>query len=147
LISVKISVCNLEIHLTLETPVRLSASLQVNRDPLDFQGDVTHFFVLPTSHSLPSALATVILRTDEFGERKSDLALWDIVKSTSALHATFSQLSSVSNIPAPKEEAVRVLNLSLTIAFYLFETTMRVAWRCGICGYTHLCQLDHIGLP
>jgi hypothetical protein len=92
-------------------------------------------------------LATVILRTDEFGERKSDLALWDIVKSTSALHATFSQLSSVSNIPAPKEEAVRVLNLSLTIAFYLFETTLRVAWRCGICGYTHLCQLDHIGLP
>jgi hypothetical protein len=78
----------------------------VNRDPLDFSGDVTHLFVLPTSHTLPSAIATVTLRTDEFGERKSDLALWDVCKSTSALHATFSQLTTVSNIPAPKEEAV-----------------------------------------
>lgn len=113
MISVKITVFQVEIPLTIETPVRLSASLQVNRDPLDFQGDVTHFFVLPTSHALPSALATVTLRTDEFGERKSDLALWDIVKSTSALHATFSQLSSVSNIPAPKEEAVHTSSSSL----------------------------------
>lgn len=92
--------------ITTETPVKLNASLLVNRDPLDFGGEITHFFVLPTSHTLQSALATVTLHTDEFGERKSSLALWDICKSTSALHATFSQLSTVSNIPAPKDEAV-----------------------------------------
>jgi hypothetical protein len=34
------------------------------------------------------------------------LALWDIMKSTTALHATFSHLTSISNIPAPKDEAV-----------------------------------------
>jgi len=78
----------------------------VNRDPLDLGGEVTHFFALPTSHTLPSALAIVTLRTDEFGERKSSLALWDITKSTTALHATFSQLSTVSNIPSPTDEAV-----------------------------------------
>lgn len=90
----------------IEMPLRLSASLLVNRDPLDLGGEVTHFFVLPTSHTLPSALATVTLRTDEFGERKSSLALWDITKSTTALHATFSHLSSVLNVPTPKDEAV-----------------------------------------
>ena len=90
----------------LETPVKLSATLLVNRDPLEFGGDVTHFFVLPTSQHAPSALAVVTLRTDEFGEKKSSLAIWDITKSTTALHATFSHLTSVSNIPAPKDEAV-----------------------------------------
>lgn len=93
-------------NLTVENPVRLSSSLLVNRDPLDLSGDVTHFFVLPTSHTLASALAIVTIRTDEFGERKSSLAIWEISKSTSALHATFSQLSQVSNIPPPKDEAV-----------------------------------------
>ena len=89
--------------------MRLSAVVLVNRDPLDFPGDVTHFFVLPTSHNLTSALATITLRTDEYGEQKSSLALWDITKSTTALHATFSQLSIVSNIPAPTDEAVVLL--------------------------------------
>jgi hypothetical protein len=84
----------------------MSAVILVNRDPLDFNGDVTHFSALPTSHNLTSALCTVTLRTDESGERKSSLALWDITKSTTALHATFSQLSIVSNIPAPTDEAV-----------------------------------------
>ena len=60
--------------LNIEKPVRLSSSILVNRDPLDLGGEVTHFFVLPTSHTLPSALAIVTLRTDEFGERKSSLA-------------------------------------------------------------------------
>jgi hypothetical protein len=75
----------------------------VNRDPLDLGGDVTHLFVLPTSHTLASALAIITLRTDEYGEPKSSLAIWEITKSTSALHATFSQLGS--NIPPPKDEA------------------------------------------
>jgi len=92
--------------LTIENPVRMSSTILVNRDPLDFNGDVTHLFALPTSHSLTSALLTITLRTDESGERKSSIAIWDIMKSTTALHATFSQLSIVSNIPAPTDEAV-----------------------------------------
>jgi hypothetical protein len=92
--------------ITAETPVRLSASLLVNRDPLDLGGEVTHLFALPASHSLQSSLATITLHTDEFGERTSHIALWNVCKSTSALHATFSQLTTVSNIPAPKDEAV-----------------------------------------
>jgi hypothetical protein len=94
------------IVITAETPVRLSASLLVNRDPLDLGGEVTHLFALPASHSLQSSLATITLHTDEFGERTSHIALWNVCKSTSALHATFSQLTTVSNIPAPKDEAV-----------------------------------------
>ena len=105
--------------------MRLSASLLVNRDPLDLGGDVTHLFILPTSHTLASVLGTVTVSTDEFGETKSSLALWDITKSTTALHATFSQLSSAHNIPAPKDEAVRVSDhLSLTIVFYLVEAAL-----------------------
>jgi hypothetical protein len=98
-------------------PVRLTSSLLVNRDPLNFGGDVTHFFVLPTSHTLASALATVTVRTDEFGETKSSLAIWDITKSTTALHATFSHLSTVSTIPAPRDEGVSTLLESTDTSF------------------------------
>jgi hypothetical protein len=122
-------------YLISETPLRLSSALLVNRDPLDFGGEVTHFFVLPTSHSLASALGTITLHTDEFGERKSFLTLWDITKSTTALHATFSQLSSVS---APKDEAVRPCASALTIVFYFAETTLRVARNCSVCGHSYL---------
>ena len=94
--------------MTIETPVRLTSTLLVNRVPLDFGGDVTHFFVLPTSQSLPSAVGTITLHTDEFGERKSSLALWDITKSTTALHATFQHLSH--DIPAPRDEGVGALS-------------------------------------
>ena len=115
----------------------------VNRDPLDFGGEITHFFVLPTSHTLQSALATVTLHTDEFGERKSSLALWDVCKSTSALHATFSQLSTVSNIPAPKDEAVPSPLIFSYAVFYLVETAMRITGNCGVCGYPYLRELDY----
>ena len=105
--------------------MRLSSSLLVNRDPLDLGGDVTHLFVLPTSHSQPSELGTVTVSTDEYGETKSSLTLWDITKSTTALHATFSQLSSVHNIPVPKDEAVRVNRQSwLMVVLYLLEATL-----------------------
>jgi hypothetical protein len=81
----------------------MSSVVLVNRDPLDFHGDITHLFLLPASQTLSSQLGTVILHP---GQQKSSLALWDIRKSTTALHATFSQLSSASNIPAPTDEAV-----------------------------------------
>jgi hypothetical protein len=123
-------------------PVRLEATLLVNRDPLDFGGDVTHLFVMPTSHTLASALATITLHTDEFGGKKSSLALWDITKSTTALHATFSHLSSVTNIPSPKDEAVYLTSV-LTTVFHLIETAMRVARRRGVCRYTRVRQLDY----
>jgi hypothetical protein len=114
----------LRFSLILEAPVRLSAVLLVNRDPIDFGGEVTHFFMLPTSQSSVSNLAVVTLYTDEFGERKSSLALWDIRKSTSALHATFSQLSYVSNVPLPKDEAVCLQKAMLTTVFDIVEAEM-----------------------
>lgn len=129
--------------LTLEMPVRISAVLLVNRDPIDFGGEVTHFYMLPTSQSFPSTLAVVTLYTDEFGERKSTLALWDIRKSTPALHAAFSQLSYVSNVPLPKDEAVYPRNAALMIVFNLVETEMRIAWGGHIYGHPYFCQLDH----
>lgn len=123
-IFVKIKVNSTFCTLITETPLKLGASLLVNRDPLKFTGDVTHFFVLPTSHTLSSALAAITLRTDEFGDTKSSLEIWDIIKSTTALHATFSHLSSVTNIPAPKDEAVKYMTAGLIVVFYPSQAEM-----------------------
>jgi hypothetical protein len=111
-------------RLTLESAVRMSSIILVNQDPLELNGDVTHLFVLAGSQSLTSALGTVTLHTDDSGNRKSSMEIWDIRKSTTALHATFSQLSIVSNIPAPRDEAVRTCSTKLTIVFHFVEAAM-----------------------